>query len=117
MVPPTKAENVKAIKQLQTGKAPGPDGIPPEIFKTGGEALTEQLLGMFQLFWERGGVPKDLKDANIAHLYKNKGEKATCDNHRGISLLGIAGKLLARIFLNRITKHLLDSVVSESQCG
>ena len=73
--PPTKAETVKAIGQLQTGKAPGPDGTPPEIFKAGGEALTEQLVNLFQLPWERGEVPKDLKDANIIHLYKNKGEK------------------------------------------
>ena len=42
--PPTKAETVKAIEQLQTGKAPGPDGIPSEIFKVGGEVFTE---GMF----------------------------------------------------------------------
>ena len=83
----------------------------------GGEALTEQLISLFQLFWERGDVPKDPKDANIIHLYKNKGEKAACNNHRCFSLLSIAGKLLVRILLNRITKHLLDSVVSESQCG
>ena len=116
-VPPTKVETIKAIKQLQMGKAPGADGIPHKIFKAGGEALTEQLISLFLLFWERGDVPKDLKDANIVHLYKNKGEKATCDNHRGISFLSIAGKLLAQILLNRITMHLLDSVVSESQCG
>jgi len=36
---------------------------------------------------------------------------------RGISLLSIAGKLLACILMNRITKYLLDSVVSERQCG
>ena len=89
--PPTKAETVKAIEQLQTDKATGPDGIPPKIFKAGGEALTGQLISLFQFFWERGEVPKDLKDANIVHLYKNKGEKATSDNHRGISLLSIAG--------------------------
>ena len=88
---PTKAETVKALTQLQTSKPPGPDGTPPEIFKVGGEALTEQLVSLFQLFWERGEVPKDLKDANIVRLYENKGEKATCDNHRGISLLSIAG--------------------------
>ena len=114
---PTKAETVKAIEQLQTGKATGPDGIPPEIFKAGGEALTEQLISLFQLFWERGEVPKDLKDASIVHLYKNKGEKATHDNHRGISLLSIAGKLVARVLLNRVIKHLLGSVVSETQSG
>ena len=76
-----------------------------------------QFASLFQLFWERGEVPKDRKDASIVHLYKNKGEEATCDNHRGISLLSIAGKLLARILMNRITKCLLDSIVSESQCG
>ena len=48
---------------------------------------------------------------------KNKGDRSSCDNHRGISLLSIAGKILARIMLNRITKHILDDVVSESQCG
>ena len=51
------------------------------------------------------------------HLYKNKGEKTACDKHRGISLLSIAGKILARILLNRITEYLVDSMVSESQCG
>ena len=52
------------------------------------------------------------------HLYKNKvHEKTACNNHRGISLLSIAGKILACILLNRITEYLVDSVVSESQCG
>ena len=72
---------------------------------------------MFQVFWVNGQLPQDLRDANIIHLYKNKGDRSSCDNHRGISLLSIAGKILARIMLNRITKHILDDVVSESQCG
>ena len=114
---PTREETLKAISQLQTGKSPGPDGIPPEIYKAGGEAIVNRLTSLFQAFWEKGELPQDLKDANIIHLYKNKGEKASCDNHRGISLLSIAGKILARILLNRITAHLVDSVVSESQCG
>ena len=114
---PTIEETVKAINQLQTGKAPGPDGIPSEIYKMGGQALAEQLTRLFQAFWEKGELPQDFRDANIIHLYKNKGDRAACDNHRGISLLSIAGKILARILLNRITTHLLDTVVSESQCG
>ena len=40
-----------------------------------------------------------------------------CDNHRGISLLSIAGKILARLILNRIIKHLVDDIYPESQCG
>ena len=115
--PPNTAEADAAIKQLQTGKAPGPDGIPAEVFKAGGETLITHLTRMFQVFWANGQLPQDLRDANIIHLYKNKGDRSSCDNHRGISLLSIAGKILARIMLNRITKHILDDVVSESQCG
>ena len=115
--PPTSAETVAAIKQLQTGKAPGPDGIPAEVFKAGGEILITHLTRLFQVFWANDQLPQDFRDANIIHLYKNKGDRSSCDNHRGISLLSIAGKILARIMLNRITKHILDDVVSESQCG
>ena len=82
-----------------------------------GLALVEHLTGSFQSFWRKEELPQDLKDVNIMHLYKNKGDKSVCDNHRGISLLSIAGKILARVLLNRIIEHLADSVVSESQCG
>ena len=36
--PPTREETTKAIKQLQPGKAPGLDWIPPEIYKEGVDA-------------------------------------------------------------------------------
>ena len=36
---------------------------------------------------------------------------------RGISLLSIAGKILARILLNRLTHHLKSDHLPESQCG
>ena len=103
---PTIAEAKKAVDHLQSGKAPGPDGIPPEIFKSGGYALLVRLTNFFQLCWDNGVLPQDLKDANIIHLYKNKGEKTSCDNHRGISLLSIAGKILARIILDRLIEHI-----------
>ena len=63
-------------------------------------------------------MPQDFKDADIVHLYKNKGDIKCCDNHRGISLLSIAGKIFARLLLNRLFKHTDDiGVVPESQCG
>ncbi|XP_071509496.1 uncharacterized protein [Diadema antillarum] len=111
------AETLKVIKELHAGKAPGPDGIPSEIFKERGVAIATKLTEQIQQFWEERSVPQDFKDADIVHLYKNKGDRASCENHRGISLLSIAGKIMARVVLNRITHHLLDDVVSESQCG
>ena len=41
-----------------------------------------------------------------------------CDNHRGILLLSIAGKIMAKILLNRLNFHLDQSgLILESQCG
>ena len=62
-------------------------------------------------------MPQDFKDANIINPYKKKGDKSVLDNYRGISLLSIAGKLLARVLLNRLAQHLVDNIVPESQCG
>ena len=53
----------------------------------------------------------------MVHLYKRKGNSQACDNHRGISLLCIAGKVLARILLNRLIEHLENGLFPESQCG
>ena len=63
-----------------------------------------------------GSVPQDLKDANIITLYKYKGDQCDCNNYRGISLLGIASKLFARIFLHRL-QTLAERIYPESQCG
>ena len=50
-------------------------------------------------------------------LVKRKGDKSSCDNYRGISLLSVAGKILCKVILNRLNTHLLDETLPESQCG
>ena len=68
--------------------------------------------------WREEAIPQDFKDASIIHLNKRKGNHQVCDNHRGISLLSIAGKILAKILLNRLNAHLDQAgLIPESQCG
>ena len=115
---PTDEEVRRAVNQMSTGKAPGIDGIPAEILKHGGEELLQQLTNLFTQIWNENSVPQDFKDALIVHIYKRKGDRACCDNHRGISLLSIAGKVLARILLNRLKYHVdTSTIIPESQCG
>ena len=40
---PTVSETVKALKLLSSGKAPGSDAIPAEIYKAGGPPVAEKL--------------------------------------------------------------------------
>ena len=45
-----------------------------------------------------------------------KGDKADCGNYRGISLLAIAGKILAKVLLNRLLP-IAEDFLPETQCG
>ena len=115
--PPTIEELSKAIESLSTDKAPGNDGIPPEIIKAGKDSsLIQRLHELLLDCWEEGSVPQDMRDAKIVTLYKNKGDRSDCNNFRGISLLSITGKVFARVVLNRLQK-LAERVYPESQCG
>ncbi|BHF76078.1 hypothetical protein SprV_0501917600 [Sparganum proliferum] len=116
-LPPSLQETIRAVQQLSSGKAPGSDAIPAEVYKHGGPQLIDYLTALFQEMWRQGEVPQDFKDATIVHLYKRKGNRQVCDNHRGISLLNIAGKIFARILLNRLNNHLEQGLQPESQCG
>ena len=62
-------------------------------------------------------MPANFGDATIVTLYKNKEAKSDRGNYRGISLLSIAGKTLARILLNRLITSVSESNLPEAQCG
>nr|VZI42983.1 unnamed protein product [Spirometra erinaceieuropaei] len=44
----------------------------------------DHLTELFQEIWRQGEVPQDFKDVTIVHLYKRKGNRQVCSNHRGI---------------------------------
>ena len=61
-------------------------------------------------------MPQETRDSKIITLYNNKGDRNDCNNYRGISLLGIVGKVSARVILIRLQK-LAECIYPESQCG
>ena len=99
---PTLVELSKAIDVLSNDKAPGEDGIPPEIIKRGKEVLPSPLNDLLPLCWNEGFIPQDMRNAKIVTLYKNKGNRNDCNNYRGISLLSTVGKVFTRIALTRL---------------
>ena len=76
--------------------------------------MAEKLTELFHCMWRKEAIPQEFKDASIIHLYKRKGNAKVCENHRGISLLSSAAKIL----LNRLNIHLEQArILPESQCG
>ena len=103
--PLNEEEVKKEIKQLSTGKAPGADAIPAGVYKHAGDTLLQKMTDLFCRMWDEEVVPQQLKYVSIIRLYK-KGNRQLCDNYRGISLLAIAGNVLALVLLNRLIVHL-----------
>ena len=112
---PSRDEILKAIKSARSGKAPGEDGIPPELWKHAGEVAIDCIEGLFREVWETEKIPSGWKEAEILPLFK-KGNKADCKNYRGISLIDIALKILESVIMARI-KPYRDYSTRENQAG
>ena len=113
--PPTKAEVSKAIKSLKSGKAAGPDDIPPEALKADVQTSTEMIHPLLMKIWENEQIPMEWKKGYLMKLPK-KGDLSSCNNWRGIKLLSIPCKFLTRIILERMKKA-LDETLREEQAG
>ena len=79
--------------------------------------MLNKLQDLFTNCWEKGTLPQDLRDAVFVSLYKTKGEKSDCSNYRGITLLSLAGKILARVLLDRFIPTIAQENTPENQCG
>ena len=111
---PTLQEVQRCIKTLKNNKSPGTDGIPAEVFRYGGNELLEALHRIIQDCWVTETVPTDWKSSLIVSVYKNKGDRSICDNSRGISLLSVAGKVLAKVMLHRLVDQISEGILPET---
>ena len=68
----TVSETVKAIKLLSSGKAPGSDAIPAEIYKAGGPPVAEKL-SYFTLCGEKKLSVKNSRMQQLSTYSKGKG--------------------------------------------
>lgn len=59
-----------AVKDMQSGKAPGPDGFPIEFYKTFASQLAPSLLKMFNYSFDQSSLPQSLTEALIIVLLK-----------------------------------------------
>lgn len=114
ILPITNDEIAKVVKNLKTGKAPGPDGIPNEMFKKSEEETLEVYRQIMQKIAEKRNIPKQWQEGHIIRLYKGKGKQGKCSNERGITLSSNFGKVFERI-LNERARAVTN--MTENQAG
>ena len=97
--PFTLDEFRKVKSSLKTGKAAGPDGIPPEVFKLCD--FDETCLEFCNKALMENDKPDLWSFMNIVPVPKS-GDLSNTNNYRGISLICIIAKIYNRMILNRI---------------
>ena len=114
---PSMGELTTALGKLKSGKAAGSSNILPEMIKTacGSEEFRALLLNLTHTVWEERQVPREWADAILVPIPK-KGNLRNCDNWRGIALLDVVGKVVARILQERL-QQVAEEELPESQCG
>lgn len=72
----SRKEVERCVKGEKNGKAAGPDDIPYELYKNGGESVIDRMSDLFNWLWEEERVPSDWNECRIAILHKC-GHKST----------------------------------------
>lgn len=114
-IPPSQNEVRIAVSRLKNNKAAGADGLPAELFKTGGEILIRRMHQLVRRIWLEERIPDDWNLSILCPVHK-KGDKTVCANYRGISLLPIAYKILSSVVCERL-KTKVGEIIGPYQCG
>jgi len=94
--PQLHSQVARVVRQAASRKATGPDEVPAELFKAGGETVLDRMHRICVAFWETGHWPEDWTFSTLIPLPK-KGDLKQCVNYRTIALVSHASKILLRI--------------------
>ncbi|CAI5460908.1 unnamed protein product [Closterium sp. Yama58-4] len=113
---PWSEEEVQtAVRELASGKSPGQDGLPKELFEHNWDLLGPVLMKFVGDFTRTVELLREISTAVTILLHK-KGSKEELGNYRPITLLSTIYKVLAKVMATRF-KKVLHEVISEDQVG
>ncbi len=97
----SKDDVLDAIKKLNIGKSPGPNGFTPDFFKMFAPFLSDLLARSFNEIFDNKKLPYCLAQA-IFILFFKKGNDMDPANYRPISLINFDYKILAYVLTDKI---------------
>ena len=92
------------LKNINSNKAQGPDGIHGKILKNCASSLSYPLSVLFKMSYNSGYIPNEWKLANVVPVFK-KGKKSNVENYRPISLTSLVMKSFERIIRDELLRH------------
>ena len=114
----TEQEVLMSLNKLKLNKACASDLILNEFLKFSKTKMLLAFTKIFNLVFASGIIPDGWSQGTFHLIYKNKGDKTSPDNYRGITILSCFGKLFTSILNDRLNKYLENmNVVNEEQAG
>ena len=104
-----------ALKEMNTGKATGEDGIAIEMIQSLGNDSKVLVLSLLNKIYSTGQLPQDFTRSVFVAIPK-KARATECKDHRTISLMPHVLKLLLKMVIKRI-KTAIEPEVAEQQFG
>ena len=114
---PSLWEVQTAMSRVKPGKAAGPNGLLPELFKIGGLPLASHLHVMMVKASIECKEPLKWKGGNLIPLWKGKGTMALPENFRAIFVSNVSAKLYHSCIRSRLESLWLSRIDSLQQGG
>jgi exonuclease III len=109
----SEEEVVHALRRSPSGKSPGLDGIPVELYRRGSSALAPLLARVYSAMGHTGQMPRAVLDGLITSLHKT-GDRTNPEQYRPITLLNTDYRVLAKVLANRLLRC-MGTLISPEQ--
>lgn len=111
--PITKMEIETTVFQMDSNKAPGPDGFHPSFYQHMRPTIQHDIYGMVASFFNRGYLLKELNKTNVVLIPKQHNPNQLKD-FRPISLCNVSYRIISKVLANRL-QPLLSQLISPFQ--
>ena len=112
----TEKECFEALKNMDSDKTPGTDGLPAEFYKVFWKDISPFLIPALNFALESGHLSVTQRRGVIKLIPKKDAEPYFIKNWRPITLLNTDYKIVAKTIANRI-KLVLPSLINHDQTG
>ena len=110
-------EAAHALKNMNNGSSPGPDGLSTEFYKIFWKELKDIVVKSYNESFKTGSLSFTQTSAILTLIHKGKElQRNKLKNWRPIPLTNTDYKLLAKCLANRVS-NVIDSIISEDQVG
>lgn len=113
---PTSEQLASKVRKMKRGKAPGPDGLPAEIFKAGASPMLNHVLALTTKTAIHAREPDSWRGGRLFPLHKGKSAKSDPSGYRSIFVSNFVTKMYHSVLRDHLVQ-VWHQAISHLQFG